>query len=310
MVLGVAYHFAAIVSMITSPPPQPWLTTHYSGRVVREYTQFAYFTNAYQFYSPDPGPASELWVCIEYRPLREGENVGDVVADSEFKDLQLSSDPDATKDCQWIYVPRREAHYLDPLGLTYYRRLSITENVVHVQGPGYALLPAEQDKVMARRRSVEGHYPLTNANSPIGMAAERRIPDKLVSQQVLPSYARHLSLAHAQPDKQVRSVKIYRVQHSIITLPQLRGFDHATGKETPHISPYHPTLYWPYFLGSFSRDGRLIDPMDPMLYWHVPIRQDRPLPNDPDEYRRNGGFPHYFTDYVSRHAGCDRPIKE
>jgi hypothetical protein len=69
----------------------------------------------------------------------------------------------------------------------------------------------------------------------------------------------------------------------------------------------------PYFQGKFTRDGRLINPADPMLYWLVPIspvpgREEVPL--DYEAYKKNGGFQYYFTDYVSRHAGCERPIKE
>jgi len=119
-----------------------------------------------------------------------------------------------------------------------------------------------------------------------------------------------LAFASARTDKQVKSVRIYRALHLITTLAQFRGYDTNFSKDTQPMSPYHPTLYLPYFMGRFSRDGKLIDSTDQMLYWLVPIVQDRPLPENPEEYRRNGGFNHYYTDYVSRHAGCDRPIKE
>lgn len=308
ILVGVAYHFSAILTMMTSPPPTPWLTMHYSSRIVNRYTQFVYFTNAYQFYSPDPGPACELWICIEYRSLKPGESVGDPVEPTEFKDLQSGVELDDKVDCKWLYIPKRETNYLDPLGLSFYRRMSITENVAHVQQPGYAA-SLEQDKVLARRRAAS-EIPHTFKNDPNWVNMEHRVPVDFVSRHVLPSYARHLAAANTQPEKQVKSVRIYRALHMITTLQQFRGFDPSTGKDVQPMSPYHPTLYLPYFEGRFSRDGRLVDSTDQMLYWLVPIMEKRPYPGTLEEYRRNGGYPFYFTDYVAIHAGCDRPIKE
>src|SRR5262249_24279780 len=55
------FHFGGIFSAVTSPQPAPVLTAQLWTVVYRPYLQFAYLNNAYQFYSPDPGPASELW---------------------------------------------------------------------------------------------------------------------------------------------------------------------------------------------------------------------------------------------------------
>ena len=62
--LLVLYHFAGIFSAITSPPPTPWLTGQFWARVFRPHLEFSYVNNAYQFYSPQPGPAQVLWFCI------------------------------------------------------------------------------------------------------------------------------------------------------------------------------------------------------------------------------------------------------
>ena len=55
--LFVLYHFAGILSAITSPHPQPWMTAQLWSRVFRPHLEFCYVNNAYQFYSPQPGPA-------------------------------------------------------------------------------------------------------------------------------------------------------------------------------------------------------------------------------------------------------------
>ena len=64
------FHFSGIFNATTTPSPTPFLTNQLSIIVYRPYLQFAYLSNAYHFYSPDPGPASELWFCIEYEPLK------------------------------------------------------------------------------------------------------------------------------------------------------------------------------------------------------------------------------------------------
>jgi len=115
MLVGVAYHFAGILSAVTSPPPMPWMTDQYWKRVAKDYLQFAYMNNAYQFYSPDPGPATELWVLVEYRP--EG----------------ATDDSEDSRECVWHIMPNRSESYIDPLGLSYYRRLSLTENLAQFQ---------------------------------------------------------------------------------------------------------------------------------------------------------------------------------
>lgn len=286
MLLGAAYHFGAILSCITSPPPTPWLADQYWKRIARPYVQFAYMNNAYQFYSPDPGPACELWVFIEYK----------------------SDDSDSPIDGDWVYVPRRHAHYVDPLGMSFYRRLSISENVAQYLAPNQAPLPVEQRAVLSRRELAGGEF-IPRMNWPIEQ--ERRVPNEIVTRQILPSYARHLIWAYGDPNKSVKSIKIYRTIHLITTLPQFRGFDVNTGQPADPVGPYNAKLYLPFFQGEYTPDGKLVDPTDPMLYWLVPIiEKDRPAPIDRDEYRRRGGYSYYFNDYVNKHAGSERPIKE
>jgi len=297
MLAWVAYHFAGILSAITSPPPTPWLTDQYWKRIGSPYLQFAYFNNAYQFYSPDPGPACELWLCVEYWPAGADE-----VADAD-------------REVEWHYIPRRDNHFIDPFGLTFYRRLSLTENVAQYQGPNYVALPAEQQAMLARRDSATRLQP-DRAVKRMGwpVEQERRVPNDLVARQVLPSFARHFAKDFARPGKDIHSIKIYRVLHMITTLPQFRGYDVNMGRAEMAADPYMPNLYLPYFQGEFDAKGQLLDSTEPCLYWLIPIFNDpevnNKMPETLEEYRRNYkryGFSYYFTDSVSRHAGCPRP---
>src|SRR5262249_24420181 len=273
------------------------MTDQYWKRVAKDYLQFAYMNNAYQFYSPDPGPASELWVVVEYRP--EGS----------------TDDSESERECVWHIMPNRSENYVDPLGLSYYRRLSLTENLAQFQA-SYISLPPEQKDVLARpekasRASGGRDIPRVPA------AVEYERPNELVSKQLLPSFARHLAHEYARPGKEVRSIKIYRARHQLATLAQFRGFDPNTGQSVMPVDPYMPSLYMPYFQGEFDREGQLKDSTEPLLYWFVPVyynsRLNNPLPATLEEYRRNirrHGPSYYFTDTVSRHARCERPAQE
>jgi hypothetical protein len=293
-----AYHFAGITSAITSPPPSPWLADQYWNRVAKRYLQFCYLNNAYQFYSPDPGPACELWVCLEYKAPA-----------AEDKAPRVEDDPEAPKDCAWAFIPRRKEHYQDPLGLTYYRRLSLAERVAQYVSQSYVPLAPEQQQMYARRQRVTNEIPRRGWRDEM----EYRLPNDLVTRHTLPSFARHLAAAYGQPGKEVKSVKIYRTLHYIIDLDQFHGQDLGTGRPPiPPMSPYDPSLYLPYFQGEFKPDGTLVDPTDPLLYWLVPILPEpgRTAPFDRAEYRKTGGFSRYFTEYVSKHAGCPLPTEE
>jgi hypothetical protein len=284
--VGVAYHFAGIMSAITSPPPTPWLTDQYWRRVSSPYLQFAYMNNAYQFYSPDPGPACELWVCFEYAPPTTEPQPAD--ADGP------------AKECDWAYIPRRTTHYVDPLGLTFYRHLSVTENTAQYQR-AFAQFPAETERISRRRAAEDERIPRMGYSE-----VQRVVPNEFVTRQLLPSYARHLAKTNGRPDRDLTGVKIYRTTHTIITLPQFHGFDANLNQKVAGMSPYNPMLYMPYYQGEFDKDGNHLDPTAPLLYWLIPIRQDRAMPESLDEFRKNG-FDYYFTDFVSRHAGCNRP---
>jgi len=299
MLIWVAFHFAGILSAITSPPPTPWMTDQYWNRVGKHYLQFTYMNNAYQFYSPDPGPACELWVCIEYKP--EGK----------------ADDPDAERECVWYYVPVRQRHFVDPLGLTFYRRLSLTENVAQFQAPGYVPLQIEQNGVLARRHqnAQDREHGIPRAGASVEI--ERRVPNEQVTQQILPSFARHLAKEFARPGKEVTSLKIYRVLHLLTTYAQFRGYDQIEGQKAMPADVYLPSLYLPYFQGEFDREGRLKDSTEPLLYWLVPIwndpRRNARMPDTLEEYHRNierYGVKYYFTDNVSRHARSERPTEK
>jgi hypothetical protein len=291
------FHFAGIFMATTSPPPTPWLTEQMFRRVFEPYLQFAYLRNAYHFYSPEPGPAS--LVCC----LLKTETGDEVLADGTVRKKY---------EYKWVILPRRPADVKDPLGLTYYRRLSLTEQVARVY-PGLVLGGEGREKAEVQQRRVVSGIPLmpVTPDDPTDQpSAQYRIPNPEIQRYVIPSYAQHVIMENT-PDAQTAgrtTVKVYRLEHKTLNVGQYTGVTLPGGKPIP---PYHPTTYRPYFLGEFgfvkdpdnpdSTKIDLLNPQEPMLYWLVPIQPQLDGPARGDADKKN------YTDYLSQHAGYDFP---
>ncbi len=276
--VAVLVHFGGILTATTWPDPAPWLTNQVGQRVYMPYLTFMYLRNAYHFYSPEPGPASHVFVLMKYELDEPDPKTGKPKLVSE-----------------WLSMPRRDAEqFRDPLGLTYYRRLSLTEMVSQIIPALVTNQNIETEEVKERRVAysvikdplMPQPYQAAQGNvDPINL--QYRIPQPHVYKYLLPSYVRHLAGAHEAPGRKVVSMKIYRVEHRIIQ-PQL----FVNGG-----SPFHPTTYKPYYCGEYTPDGKLVDPQEQMLYWLVPIlpKPGGAAPGDPDKID--------YDDHMSRHAG-------
>ncbi len=285
----VVFHFFGIFLATTAPPPTPWFVEQVYQRVYNQYLQFVYLRNAYHFYSPEPGPAS-LLAC-----LVKTEVGTETTADGQVR---------RKYDTKWVVLPRRPDDIRDPLGLTYFRRLSITEQVSRGMPDSNA---ASFEKTEARARRVRLTLPGTDSfpfHPTEPEFLQYRVPSPEVSRFLLPSYAQYLILEHtASPEAAAKTtLKIYRLEHRTLPVEQFTGVGNPGG--VPQ-SPYHPVTYRPYFLGEFrltSEDPahpnrprvELVDPQADMLYWLVPILP-APGPVAPDKKD--------YVDYLSTHAG-------
>lgn len=266
--LAICYHYGSIFMATTWPDPTPWFTQQVGTRCVLPYLQFIYLKNAYHFYSPEPGSASHMFFLIVYDTI----------------------DPKTGKpEAEWVNMPDRKQHWRDPMGLSYFRRLSITEQGSQLM-PGISEQTAEWREIDARRAAVaQGSYPNTPAipYSPREMdPIQYRMPRYDITRYLLPSYAAHMLRAHTTPNRTAKTVRIYRVEHPI---PNLLEFSQRNG------NPHHPLGFKPYFYGEFALgpngDAVLTDKQDPMLYWLVPI-----LP------KLRGADGREFEDFMSKHA--------
>ncbi len=302
----MTFYFSGILASILSPPPTPFLVDEYWRRVTRFHSQFLYINNAYHFYSPEPGPPSELWVCLKYAPDPAAAEDGATGV--------------APKDTDWVVIPRRNRDTMDPMRLSFYRRIALAEQVAQMQQGYNTTFPEELQKANVRRLSDLRRIPKGNVPD----AQQYIQPTDAVIRQTLPSFANHFAKRYGRPGREVASVKIYRVMHEVLSVERFRTMPLppaapprpsplAWGAEAPakppgtyQPSPYHPTLYFAYYQGEYDLHGNLLDATDPELYWLVPV-----------ELRANseGGhrlitaaeFDRYFIDYVSIHAGSTRP---
>ena len=258
--LLVIYHFLGITTAVTSLEPPgatpSFIATNMWAYYFRHYLTFMYLNNAYHFYSPEPGPPTLLWFRIQYD-------------DGTFR---------------WFKIPNRQE---SPLQMHYQRMLSVTEST----NMSSSNIPDNWDEKL-QKRNLAGlaHTPqITPLNRSLSQSYMYREPSDH-SKRMINSYARYISKKFAHPDGKpsvnIDTIKIYKITHGIITVQDLaRDFD-----------PLDKTLFYPYFLGTFDKTGKLLDPEDPFLYFLLPITRTM----DPNQ-------PSVLTDSLEIHAGDQKP---
>lgn len=296
----LCFYGSGILNSVLSPPATPFLVEEYWRRVSRFHSQFLYINNAYHFYSPEPGPPSELWVCLKYEPLSTSE-------DNE------------EQDSDWIKMPDRARDTMDPLRLSYFRRIALVDQVAQIQLNYTPIFPDEMQKSNARRMNDLARIP---KDPNVSDSAQYLPPQDQVVRMTLPSYVKHFAKRFGKPGRTVKSVKVYRTLHEVLPLERTRAvplpvidlnkpgeFHWSEVKQKPktiYIWPYDWALYHPYYQGEYDLNGKLLDPTDPELYWAVPI-VDRKVRTAEDTQVSPKDFDRYYIDYVSIHAGSKRP---
>jgi hypothetical protein len=271
----VLFHFCGILTAVASVAPRndppPWLPTLIYCKFYRYYLFFTHFTNAYHFYSPDPGPPTLVWFHIEY----------------------------ADGSARWKKIPNRDE---SPIGLHHQRMLAAAESTMNPPTQPiltqdlvkefeqktkykYELFPGiphpSGEEIFNRRRIGAETYKFVDPNdkdkegrprpAPLYMIFEESPPISNVwisqyaeptdfSKRLLASYARHVAHTDPEPAK-VKAVRVYRLVHKMITPREL-----YEGKD-----PLEPTLFLSFYMGKYDPNGKILDPEDPFLFWHVPI---------------------------------------
>jgi hypothetical protein len=206
-----------------------------------------YLTNAYHYYSPDPGPPQLLYFCIEYAP-RPGHPNG---------------------EHQWVSIPKREDFRTR---LEYQRRLGVTESTNDTTGfvpiPLQSVLLQYHNTQCYKAPGREALYIDDLELIHLGLNSGTMIlKPSAYSQTMLRTYARYVAAhyplvdqnGNPVPDGKVSSVKVYKVTHNILNQSEFEK-----GKD-----PQDPDKYFPVFEGEFDPEGNLL-PNDGFLYMPLP----------------------------------------
>ncbi|MFO0928670.1 MAG: hypothetical protein U0736_16880 [Gemmataceae bacterium] len=240
--LLVVFHFTGMAVTITSIDPPgatgPWVSKQLWTWVYRPYLSFLYLTNAYHFYSPNPGPPSLLWFAVTY--------------------------PDG--GYRWVKLPDRRN---SPIGMHYQRHLALPEHSFSLTPMPILPTPLRGSwQMIYHRRELGSTLEYLPEGRPIPMVQDLDITQQYreptdVAKRLTGSLARRVFWTEQEKDpaNRIKSVKIYRVTHQILTPAEL-----AAG-----VSPYAKEKHLPYYMGEYDGEGNLLDPLDPFLYWLVPI---------------------------------------
>jgi hypothetical protein len=272
--LFIAFHFGGMAVAVTSVDPPngsgAWLSKQLWTWVYRPYLSFMYLTNAYHFYSPDPGPPGLLWFAVKYDdgsyqwvklPDRANSPVGmhyqRMLALPEHTVTAMPRLPYSLAEVASLNTEQRvdaiDRGYFDP-------ERGAWEEILQRRDRGSELLYRSPEEVVKRFPEKKAlQIPMVIDRDAILQFREPTMPSKrsivCVAQRVL------WTTPDLDNGARPLSVKVYRVVHQVLTPYEL----------SKGVSPYAKTKYWPYFLGEFDREGRLKDSKDPFLYWYLPI---------------------------------------
>lgn len=269
--LVILFHFGGMLTAITSVDPPngtgPWLAKQAWSRVYQPYLSFLYLTNAYHFYSPDPGPPQVHWYHVQYE-------------DGTQRVIQLPDRRSSPIDMHYQRMLALPEHSYAPLGRLPLTNVELTAlSAQNKNNPEFRLPDRGSWEEIYQRRQMGTGLRLYSARvNRDGVEKEEPRPIPLVwgmseyqqyrepadmSKKLFAGLAIRilktapLSESGAKP----KSVKIYRVIHNLLTPREL-----ADGKD-----PFDRAKMMPFFMGEFNIKGELLEPRDPFLYWYLPI---------------------------------------
>jgi hypothetical protein len=244
------------------------LTDQAWNHVYRHYLTFLYMSNAYHFYSPDPGPSHLVWFRVQYE-------------DDSFR---------------WVRFPDKQSALVP---LQYTRSIVLGDSTdLNVPPPMPALMA-----MRIKERKLAGRLfrpdPTKDGEKfegqPIPLIAEDLFdpfngvpipPDAYrepteYSKLLISSYVRYVAKNYPHTEDRsipVKNIKVYRITHQLINAGQM-----SVGQD-----PMQEVFLLPYYMGKFDTAGQLMVPQqqydekgnekikgeyDGFLYWTIPVLQ-------------------------------------
>jgi hypothetical protein len=306
--LLILFHFCGIFVASTNVAAPggttPWLTELAWSKVYRNYLGYIYMTNAYHFYSPDPGPSTLVWFYIQYD-------------DDTITEIKVPNKKDAAVPLSYTRsMVIADSTNLDGPGIhpLIYQRL-LNERLE--QGKWWRPEPTKDGEKFAGQTIPIYMDEWGNAGVPPGSYKE---PNDY-SKRLIASYVRYIAKTHPHskdPSIPIKHIKVYRATHRLID-----ASDMAEGHE-----PMEEIYLTPYFLGNYNTDGELVGPnkqhefdqwgnpnptqreYDAFLYWTVPVVPLRKAP-PPSEFKAPFESKDYtIRNYMKLHAGLIRSFED
>jgi len=257
--LMVLYHFGGILTATTAVQlpnntPLPWVPTYAWHTFYKNYLTFTYLNNAYHFYSPEPGPPSLVWFQVIFE---DGST-------------------------HWNRVVRREDLATRQ---QYQRMLSLTESLNQPQFVSMGKLAVLQTRRAAVvNGAAKWKDPTVRETPPIlpspnlSLEQQYREPAQQ-ARDYLKSYAKYVCMnttSTVNPALKVKSVRVYKMTHHLISADQLKA----------GLKPTDPTFFWAFFYGEYEYHPEANDPKDrivlkgsPYLEKDTKIAWVEPMPN-------------------------------
>jgi len=306
---GIVFHFSGILNAIVLAPPNPDFAMWSWISIYRPYLTFAYLNNAYQFYAPDPGPASELWFCIYYenRPDNpvvfeklqqkpDGEPFRDSNRNVVYKTMMDENNlptgrPVKDAEGNWIFKPET-----DKFGNALERpRLDLDGNPEFLSDTAWLKIPRrprdykdplgpEYYRRLSITENASNGSPGSSQFSPAVWAevqtrrnTKTDIPFSPIDANqyrwpgdVIANLMIPSYVRHVAHEFSSRPIASIKVYRVQHNIAEARSFVGAPPLRS-RTRPYSMTTYFPYYFGEFTPDGEMINKNDPMLYWLVPI---------------------------------------
>jgi hypothetical protein len=247
--LVVAFHFAGILVAVTTVDPPgtqgPWLAKQLYVRVYQPYLEFLYLTNAYHFYSPNPGLPSQMRFAVHY-------------SDGRYAWVNLPDRANSPVDMHYQRMLTLPEHIFAPMP-----RLPLTKaELAHLSDvPGLARESWEEIQERRLRGSTLAYSPPIPVVLDLDATFQYRAPNDLSKRMIASAARRVFRDAPPRQGAEVTSVKVYRATHTILT-----PYEMSKG-----VSQLDKSKFLPYFLGEFDGRGELLDPHEPFLYWYLPV---------------------------------------
>jgi len=230
--------------------------------IYRPYLEFMYPTTPITFYSPEPGPPRTCGSAC------------------------TTTDADDKQQGEWCKVPRLDdkGDHGHAASMIYQRYLSLTEHTIYqepvVAGAGrlredrgktLGLVAGRGPKRMRSSAKAPAKHELWCRCTRLYSKSQQYHPAQENVRRVLESYTPPRAAASRRRRIRTGGTRpCGSIALSIRFRPHSQFMDGAEATD--------PMYYTPIYMGEYDATGKLLDPEDPLLYWHLPILRDGALP--------------------------------